>query len=244
MRALNHYTRKRLDRLEQLLETMKVSGDLEILHEIRLEVKKVKVILGLLHFANPDLNTHKIFIPLRTLFRKVGEIRATVVMGALLKEYNIHEKLNELIEIPASHSIHDLKKEIPTFIKSVKKTKRKIDKYIHDLDSPILKKFIKKQKRQLKKMIWPELNLLTLHKARKLTKEILYLSSTRKQKNKKGFSFYSECEELIGQWHDKQQIIQFLKNMKIPSSKVIQKLQRDSERDIQRLRTIIFEKYH
>lgn len=243
MRVLSHYTKKRLDRLEELLETMKVSGDLEILHEIRLEVKKVKVILELLHFANPDLNTHKIFIPLRTLFRKAGEVRAAVVMGALLKEYNFHQELKP-IEIPSSNSIHNLKKEIPTYIKSVKKTKRKIDKYIHDINSSILKKFIKKQKRQLKKMIWPELNLLTLHKARKLTKEILYLSSAQKQKTKKGLAFYSECEEIIGQWHDKQQIIQYLKNMKLSSLKVIQKLQRDSERDIERLGIFIFEKYH
>jgi len=241
MRALTQYAEKRFSRLQHLLESVKDPDDPEILHQIRLEIKKVKALLGLIHFNYPTLNTHKIYIPLRTIFRKAGKVREPWVMENLLSSYGIDPVLYKTV-LPPKKSVHSLRKRVSVYLKNLKRAEKKIRKKINRIDKEDLRKYLKKHEQELAKKLFPEFDSATLHHSRKLIKEILYLSTIRKKK-KQLPCFFSESADLIGEWNDKQVIIQLLKKSGLPHSDVTQKLKQVSEKELLTLTKLVTDYY-
>ena len=89
MSALRKYTLIRFANLEKLLREYAMEPDLQKLHGIRVEVKKIKVILGLINTSVKGFHGHRHFIPLREIFRKAGQIRQPQVFYELLMRYEV-----------------------------------------------------------------------------------------------------------------------------------------------------------
>lgn len=212
---LKKHTQARIRLLSKSLIAYGKKPELETLHQIRLEVKKIKAILQLANASRRGFRAHKYFIPFRTIFRKAGEIREPEILYGLLLRYEIEGINDSLISPEGDGSTLALKfrKRIPFFIKSVKACFHKMEGDLKKVDGSDLRKYVKAKRKDLQLMLKPEWEHDTLHKARKVCKEIIYLSAiTRKTKTKLD-PFYHELEEAIGHWHDKQMIIPLLKKV-------------------------------
>lgn len=217
MKALEKYTFKRFRRLKTLLKRYSSEENTETLHGIRVEIKKIKVILGLINEYEKGFHAHRHFKPLRDIFRKAGEIRQPQVFYELLLRYEIQGLADS--HIPGSGRQDALSKkfrrEVPMYMSIARKRKRKLEKSIVKISVEQVRQYVKKKKKALRRMFSGDLSADTLHKARKVIKEILYLETAAKRVGKRE-KYFGQLDELIGQWHDRQLLLEVLKKGKSP----------------------------
>jgi CHAD domain-containing protein len=213
VKQLELFAKKQFKKLIDDLESYHHLQDPEVLHQIRVEIKKIKTLLNLINYCVKKFKGHQHFIPFRTIFRRAGEIRQPLVFYKLLLMYQI-EGVRDA-QVPKSKKLDKLsiafKKDVPLFIESVKRKRKELSKFILQVKKIDSNKYLKKRKRELERFLFPTLNKPALHKARKVCKEIVYLQGLNK---KPVDSFYSDVEKRIGQWHDKQLLLPILKKNK------------------------------
>jgi CHAD domain-containing protein len=235
MNALVEFTQKRFKRLQSLLKSFPAAKEKEELHLIRLEIKKIKALLRLIHFNNKDFHDHKHFIPFRTIFRETGTIRDAGLRNELLDHYTqLHTaffrspyKANAMFE-----------KNIPAHIKIVEKNRKVILKQIKKIKSGIYTCYLRKKEKELRNLLAEGFNQKDLHALRKLIKEITYLTLVKKKKRKMD-PFLIESAELIGIWHDKHILIPWIRTHAPKDKETINKLRIESNIDLQHLRKIV-----
>jgi CHAD domain-containing protein len=242
MKVLKKYVGKRVSNLKALLISAKYSDDTEILHQIRLEIKRLKAILGLLHFEDTDFSAHKTFIPLRNIFREAGKIREPSELRKHLTRFATDTVVVKLIPMASPKVLQNFKKNISFFVKDVKKVERKVLKRSKRIDQKTMKKYLLNLDKIIKKNLFPKLNPLTLHGTRKIIKELIYLSPLRK-KRKNIPPFFAETANIIGLWHDKQLVLQLLMPNQAANKEAIQKLQENCDQELQQLDELVANHY-
>lgn len=242
MKTLKKYVGKRASNLKSLLVSAKYSEDPEILHQIRLEIKRLKAVLGLLHFEDTRFAEHRTFIPLRKIFRKAGKIREPIELRKHLTRFTPDTAVVKLIRIASPKGIKNFKKNIPGFVKDVKKVERKIRKQSNHVNLKTIKNYLLSLDKAIKKNLYPKLNPFTLHGTRKIIKELIYLLPLYK-KHKSIPSFYDETANTIGLWHDKQLVLQLLMVNVAANEEAIQKLQEICDQDLQQLERMVANHY-
>jgi CHAD domain-containing protein len=212
MSALEKYTYRRFSRLKKLLRAYSSEEDVEILHGIRVEIKKVKAILQLLNEYLPGFHAHKHFTPLRNIFRKAGQIRQPQVFYELLLRFDV-QGLNDSF-IPGSRDQRILsrrfRREIPVHISTVRTRRKKLEKSLAKIGRAQIREYLKRRKKALRLKLQGNLSGDALHKARKVIKEIIYLEAMSKKSGKREL-YLGQLDELIGQWHDRQLLLEVLK---------------------------------
>jgi CHAD domain-containing protein len=241
VKALKNYLDKRFGRLKDQLKGYHHLHDRDTLHNIRTEIKKIKTIINLIHFSHPKFKRHANFIPFRSIFRKAGEIRESEVLYQLLLSYEIDGVADEYIpkSIEADQLSIAFQKKVPEFVDIVKERKNKLLKNYKDVSTDSLRDYVKKCKRQLKPLLFPTLQQTKLHAARKLIKEILHLKELGGRAKKD--MFLRNVEDLIGQWHDKQILLQLLE--KIKNSEKMNQLRAKSRQDVRNLKKLTAQYY-
>jgi CHAD domain-containing protein len=239
MNAINSYCKKRLKNLISYLNELKKRVSHSTIHSIRVEIKKIKAILRLLHYHNPKFNDHKCFKVFRDLYRSCGRVREKHIIKNLIKHYSIDLEVtpihNEKINI-------ELKKQIPHYKKQIKRHSPKILLEAKEIKPSTLKDYINKRKKELDKILNNPLNVSELHKNRKLIKELLYLTSIENKK-KKYYNFLLKSSELLGNWNDKQTLIQYIKENHPDKNDIINKLKTEATNDIKNLKDLISDYY-
>ena len=131
MKQLKDYSKKRFKILKDSLESYRHILDPEKLHQIRVEIKKIKVIINLINSCAHKFKGHRHFVPFRTIFRRAGEIRQPEIFYRLLLLYQIGGVSDA--KIPKSKKIDVLsqafQKDVPQFIESVSIQKKKLKMY-------------------------------------------------------------------------------------------------------------------
>jgi CHAD domain-containing protein len=210
MKKLNSHAGKHFKALNDSLMSYHQVDDPEVLHSIRLELKKVKSIINLLQYGLPDFRGHKYYIPFRNIFRRAGEIRQSEVIYKLLLQNQIGRITDS--QIPNADQeerlISAFKKDVPTFITTVTTQRSKLKEYIKNLTGKTARKYLTKRRRQVKRLLFPVFEPASLHKTRKITKEIIFLRWVDKRKS--SVAFFKKIEDKIGQWHDKQILLKIL----------------------------------
>jgi CHAD domain-containing protein len=88
----------------------------------------------------------------------------------------------------------------------------------------------------VQKKLFPRLRLRELHESRKLIKEVLYLSPLSKA-DSGDIKYCISLQNIIGNWHDKQTLMQLLrKNRCRLHLRIIKKLKTESGNDIKKLK--------
>lgn len=235
MKALEQFAIKSIKRLRSLLKSFPSGKENEELHRMRLEIKKIKALLGLIHFNKKEFRDHKHFIPFRTIFREAGTIRETGVRKELLEQYTqIHAPFFRSPDL--AHG--KFKKEMPAYIKAVQKQKKIILGEIRDIKSRTYSLYLHKKNKELTVLLTDGITQKDLHGLRKLIKEIIYLTSTKKKRSKID-PFLIESAELIGNWHDKKILIPWIRTHASKEKDTIKRLQAESNSDMQNLRKMI-----
>jgi len=230
--------------MQRQLKQYEHRTDPEILHRIRVELKKIKVLFHLVAFCSEDFKAKREYKPLKKIFRRAGRIRKFDVDALVLHENEIENvEQNVLSEIYKKKKyIVSFKNNIHDFRNIARRYDKKMKKYYAKADAVCLKKYVLHKEKEVQKGLFPSLHVQQLHELRKLVKEILYLSPL----NKSGFidkKYYYSLQEIIGSWHDKQALIQLLKKNKSRLNlAVINKLKSESDKDIKKLKSFLFGK--
>lgn len=235
MKALEQFTKKRFKRLETFLKSFPAGNEKEELHQIRLEIKRIKALLRLIHFNDKGFRDHKHFIPLRTIFRETGKIRDTGLRQELLDQYTqVH---TPFFRSP-DKAIKQFMDGLPEHIKAVRKQKKIVGKEIGKIKSRTYTLYLYKKKNELKDILSEGFSQKDLHGLRKLIKEVIYLTSVKKKKHEID-PILIRSSELIGNWHDKKILIPWIRAHAPKEKTTIKKLQTESNTDMQNLRKLI-----
>lgn len=208
MKELKTYSTRRFRSLADNLKSYQKVEDPKVLHLIRLESKKIKSILNLLQFGIKSFKGHKHYIPFRTIFRRAGEIRQPEIIYKLLLQYQLRGVTDS--RIPNTDQVECLtllfRDDVPKFRVLVRTQRKRLNKYIEALSKKMARKYMTKRRVELKALLFPDFQLASLHKTRKIIKEVIFL----KWIDKKSITFFKKTEKVIGQWHDKQVVLGML----------------------------------
>jgi hypothetical protein len=233
MNALNRYAKKRFRRINILLNSFPESNDLEILHRVRLEIKKIKTLLRLIHYNDKRFKDHESYLPFRSIFRACEKIREPQVVHELLVKFTGDK--THLVYSP--DLLNQFSNEVPIHLKKVKRQERIIRKEIKKVNSTTYNRYLRKKNQELKSVLTPAFRVYELHALRKLIKEIYHLYSI-KIKKKSIDPFFSQSAVLIGNWHDKVIVIQKIRKSGLQTD-LIKKLQQEKRVDIANLKRLI-----
>lgn len=241
MKKLNLYADKRFEKLLDYLNNYRHIQDPEMLHQIRVEVKKIKTLLHLTEFSVKKFKSHRHFIPIRIIFRSAGEIRQLDVLYRLLLQYQIAGIPDS--QIPNADKMNSMsaafQKSVPHFLKLVKIEQKRVTKYFHKVKKSDAMDYLKRKNDELQRSLFPRFRKTDLHKVRKNAKELLYLQSFND--HRKANVFYKKVDQLIGQWHDKQLLLPVLRKCKAVAD--VTKLQELSKSDLTQLKTTVSRYY-
>lgn len=216
--------------------------DPEVLHQIRVEIKKIKAVLNVINYCVGKFKGHQHFLTFRTIFRQAGAIRQPDVFYKLLLQYQISGVVDA--QLPSEKEINALsvtfQKTVPQLNKTIESEKKELHKYYDKIESRDAKDYLKKQRVELTHYLFPRITKTSLHKVRKIVKEILYLH--RVIRHRKPAAFYNEAEYIIGQWHDKQMLLTIVR--KSNQTDEINKLVSACKADLIHLRSIVSNYYN
>ena len=204
-----HLTQDLVDRLHFFLNYQEE----DTLHDIRVEIKKVKAVLSLLGHSHKKFNTHKAFLPYRTIFRKADAIREPIILNTILSDNQLTETNNDQPRLLKGPTVEAFLDDIPFHIESVLSSWKKLKPWIRTENRKEFKGFMRKKKKEVEKGIFPTPDMENIHAIRKKIKAILYLSKIKGDLSKTEEKFYHEMEQTIGQWHDKQVLQANLNNL-------------------------------
>jgi len=230
---LNNYVNHQLDSIEQQLIIYALTKEPECLHQLRVDIKKIKAIYS---FANAVFEKKYKLTKLKQLFDKAGVIR----------EIQIHIQQIELLLTPPRKVIKELKKKeaslILQFIKSLNQNLKIIYNFHKNSYLPnklpnekvIVRYFNKENKSATIKLKNAERD--ELHKYRTKIKKLMYLYNFLPSKTQKKIEFnkvkVKRQQEQLGDWHDNYATINYLSRIKLPmtSSKHVLKLKEKEEK--------------
>lgn len=215
------YFRKRMKAINAIIHFKPIDLTADRIHELRLEIKKLKALFELISYTTNKFPRRKYFKPLKTLFENAGSIRCVQVEHELLKKYipderdkylhhlsNVEiengEKLAVLFQSKIFSKVKNIKKEIMPFLQAVSATNVNI----------FLKKEAKKIVSLTEKKIFSDRKL---HVIRKKLKNFYFIA---------GSAYadivipdpWNKLLELLGDWHDSQVAIEHLRKAIYSSS--------------------------
>jgi len=220
VKRLEEYVQSEINSLINHLKDYGRHGKPDALHKIRVDIKKVKAVLGAINGCLKGFKAHKNFIPFRTIFRKAGSIREPDVLVRMLRKYKVDETVDELLPGNVERSAAAFKSDVPRFIAVVKRSTKKLkasSKQVHYHD---FASYLANKKKVLKSQLYPRPKMSIIHKVRKGIKELMYLSELEEDGKKREVKFYDIMQDVIGRLHDKQVLIDLLKNKNAKAHRV------------------------
>lgn len=214
----------------------------ETLHKIRAELKKIKTLFHLVAFYSDNFKAKHEYKPLKKIFKKAGQIRKMDVVTRLFQLCRISDNVKRDIipEISKTRKfVLSFKNDINNFQDISKKFDRKMKKYFARISKTNFKKYLSAQKNEMQKKLSRNLRMRELHELRKSIKEVICIFSINKGSSK-DIKYYHSLQNIIGNWHDKEALLQLLSKKKNRLHlAIIKKLKSESAKDIQKIKLLI-----
>lgn len=207
--TVHKFMKQELELLAGHLQTCAASYDTEVLHQIRVELKKIKAVLRLLQ--KEKVGTGRKHTALfKEIFRLAGEIR----------ESDLHLQWLSAQGFPAqtatiSKKIAGFQENIPLFLQQLQKQQKKLIASTKKIHRKELKRFLHKRSKKIRRSLYPFVQPEQLHSLRKMMKEVVYLSPLLDRYKEKRQRFFKAMEEEIGTWHDKKKLRDYLESQQV-----------------------------
>jgi len=209
MKRLVKYTWTRLGRITAALEKYHEFQELESLHRIRVELKKLRAVVKVLGSANRDVDAHKRFLPFRVIFKKSGQIRQAAVLTELMLRYGI-EPVTTGSPASLKRAQDRFRADVPFHLHTVRKVGKPLARYIKRISRRDISRYIKKREKLVRRIFVPKMQASKFHLARKHIKQVFYLSGLAPVISSKERVRYSRMEKIIGAIHDKELLMAYL----------------------------------
>jgi len=188
----------------------------ELLHLLRVEIKKIRFIADVIAFKYPESVINEIIKPFNRIFKAAGKIRDSHIEAYLLENYSMPEIAGGLKEILLDKQKRD--KSLSFFISG--KDKRNMDRsfrmlalYLKTMSRMDAEAYLKAMNEMVEQYVLKDtLSPFEMHEMRKVLKKIdcaeilleINFSSTR--------IINASLYDLLGKWHDHIIIIDRLKH--------------------------------
>ncbi len=215
MNQLKGYTVKQLQTAVRLLEQYNSASDAEVLHQLRVCLKKIKAVLDYLRTLHPK-KIQSLRKKLQVVFHAAGSVREAQLHLKWLKEKRFyyliqHASLDQKIkaekELLFTQKKHHCKK--------LKTVCDKLGEYLKEVEEAGLLKYACGLREELEEKV-SIIEKKDWHELRKLIKQLLYAQHwiTEGQKLKllpvNDYKKLDELQEKIGVWHDTVDLLQWL----------------------------------
>ena len=204
------FTQQKINSLINHLKKYDQNGDSETLHQIRVDIKKIKAVIEAINGCVKGFKAHKNFIPFRSIFRRAGAIREPEVLARLLLQYKVEGITPE--QKPVEQLAVAFHSNISHFLNVVEKGKKNLKAFSKQVNRDDLKGYLASKKKKVKSQLYPRPKMATMHKVRKSVKEIIYLSEVGGKLKRKEAKFNNKMQDIIGRLHDKQVLLDLFKN--------------------------------
>ena len=215
MSEIREYAKKQIGSALHLLEQYTTASDEEVLHQLRVSLKKIKAVLDYLRTLHPK-KIKSLRKKLRFVFQSAGSLREAQLRLKWLKEKGF------LFLIQYTTLDQKIKEEEELFFaqkqdysESLAFIHDELNNYLKKVDADALLQYALKLKEQLeKKMQIVAKN--DWHELRKLIKQLLYAHHWLTEKDKlkvltvEDYQKFDQLQEKIGNWHDAVDLLQWL----------------------------------
>ena len=175
-------------------------------HKLRVEIKKLNAVLTSLEFCFKSFKKERYQKGLQQLFKQAGKVRNYQLEESSLRTNPVPQYLSDLAKTIEKEKIKFAALHDKLHIKKIKKTFKKIERFIKKMHRKDLQKFVENERNKIRHFFQKDALLPgNLHAMRKLLKIDFY---TRKITDQPVAENLVEEEntflELLGQWHDCQ----------------------------------------
>lgn len=182
--------------------------DAEELHQMRVQVKKIRALLDQLTDAGDQKKTTRYLKKLKEIFRHAGKLRSVHVNLEVMDNLNINNddfvaQQQEILanETSLLYAKHD------EYVKSLKKAFKVFSKQFDDIRDKKVFRLFERQIKNLAQYFDSDWTFdLRLHEARKHIKELLYLHRALNEEQTQLFAlnteYLNDLQDIIGKWHD------------------------------------------
>lgn len=235
----NYYTNE-VDLFLEHLISVKTKPTEKTIHELRVEIKKLRSVFQLFEvIAKKEINIKQFVNSLKDLFDTAGKIREIQVNQICFTKFKFPKEINDKYKkflLNREVELKDnLKKTINNFDKSVlinsKKQIKKITSSLYNKkmwDACLF--FMKDKTLKIENLLLAGNNPLIIHKIRIQLKSLHTIASflhkiNPVQKNEKTLELIKQTGTLIGNWHDNLVLINsleryFIKKENVPENKL------------------------
>lgn len=236
MKRLVNYTWTRLGRITAGLEKYHEFQQMESLHRIRVELKKLRAVVKVVGASNRDVDAHRLFLPFRKIFRKSGQIRQAAVLTELMLRYGI-EPVPMTSPASLKNAQDRFRTAVPFYLQAVRKPEKRLMRLVRNISRKDVRRYVQKREKLARRILFPKMQLSKLHLARKHLKQVFYLAGVSPVVSAKGRNAYSRMEKTIGAIHDKETLITYLqKHAKVVDAKKMEALKASCGSDREELR--------
>lgn len=203
---LEKYFALRVKNLFNNLHDFELNGDEASLHDLRVEIKKLRAIIKFLGTIYPRQHIKRPAHLLRAIFQKAGEVREGQLLQLWLRKYQLSvientyyppEKLDFLIE--------QFRKNAPQYKDDFKEIIEGLSKFVHGTNEILAEQYFTDINAQVEKLCRRNLPQTDWHELRKLIKQRIYAYNWvhhDQESEDPHFAYYHKLQESIGLWHD------------------------------------------
>lgn len=204
----------RCDTVVKHLKRFKTDCDMEELHKFRVAVKKMAAFYRIPKYSgNPEamVSPDK---AIREMYRNAGEIRDMYIRLQLVKEFSKLKNADDQYERLLTSLTEVFCLRTNTHIKYLQRVRKKHKAVFAALQKAELIHYATSLDLRLHEALRLNSSDAQLHTCRKLLKELIYNLPSLKKKYQEFVSvensFANSLQEMIGQWHDKDMLLEKL----------------------------------
>lgn len=208
---LQKYFSQRVKNLFNHLHDFDVSAEEGALHDLRVELKKLRAVIKFLQQVYSKQKLKRPAHLLRTIFQEAGEIREYQLLQQWLRKYNL-KVLEEKYFPPQqlAEMIADFRKQAPAFKNDLKEIVELTGRFVVHTNGILAEQYFTDLHAQLQEKTYAELPSIEWHDLRKLIKQWMYALNWVAQEEvaakETALAYYNKLQEQIGQWHDLEMV--------------------------------------
>ena len=233
------YARKRFTRLRELLISLETQCDPKVVHHARIELRRIRALLKVVHFGNQKFRDHTFFRPFKRVHRILGQLRDPYVVQSLVQNVSENDGQTRLalpIQIPEPNGILlAFQQELPALVEGLDRQEAVVVGKAGKVNKKLMKKYLRRKQRGLKRMIHPKLKTRELHDIRKTIRDMIYLMDIKGGPGRVP-AFFTWAAELLGDWHDKTLLIGLIRDSEAELPGLIDHLRNACHADLKQFR--------
>lgn len=243
---------------QKVISFLLKSGDkhpVKTLHELRVEIKKIRFITHLIQHFDKQSDAGKLYKPYEKVFKKAGKIRTLQMQNKLINQFELTELFDDIIK----ENNKTGKKLLRKFFKESEIQSEVLNAYKPMILASIEKTIhpnIESYANHLIKFLFDNLNDKTkpenLHELRKDVKELIFIGGFSKElrafiSKRIKLKIADNLQDKIGGWHDKgdllesmtEELIRIKKSDRIKYQMAISKINAAMNKDLKEIKLLI-----